>query len=143
VYSGPGISVLSSTVTSSTFTAQLKLTNATSWSNSGSLNINSNSAGVIWAYGSSAPSNPSNSASNFQQHRSMGTFSIDMKAAQVQEAAATSASPSQSGASESSGVASPTLVAAPTITGVIIPSDSGTGLTYRDKVSDVESLLTL
>jgi hypothetical protein len=137
VYSGPGVSVLSSTVTSSSFSAQLKLTNATSWSNSGSLNINSDTAGIVWAFGTSAPSNPSNSGSNFQQHRSRGTFSIDMKAAQVQEAVA-----SQSGASATSGVASPTLIAAPTITGAIVPTDNGTGLTHRDKVSHLKTRLT-
>jgi hypothetical protein len=63
----------------------------------------------------------------------MGTFSIDMKAAQVQEAAGTN-----SGASATSGVASPTLIAAPTITGAIVPTDNGTGLTHRDKVSHLK-----
>ena len=68
----------------------------------------------------------------------MGTFSIDMKAAQVQEAAGTNGAASQSGASATSGVASPTLIAAPTITGAIVPTDSGTGLTHRDKVSHLK-----
>jgi hypothetical protein len=68
----------------------------------------------------------------------MGTFSIDMKSAQVQEAAGTNSAASQSGASATSGVASPTLIAAPTITGAIVPTDNGTGLTQRDKVSHLK-----
>lgn len=122
VYSGPTVTVISKNITSSSFTAQLQLKNVTSWGHSGSLNINSNSAGVVWAYGSSAPTDPSNPFSNFQQHRTRGTFSIDMKSAQFTDTTSVAAS----------GTASLT---GPTITGgVIAPIDDGTGLTYRDKV---------
>ena len=57
----------------------------------------------------------------------MGTFSINMKSAQVTETTAVS-----SGAGSPSATAS---LAGPTITGgVIAPLDDGFGLTYRDKV---------
>lgn len=62
----------------------------------------------------------------------MGTFSIDMKSAQVTD----TGSSGSGGASSVSGSPSATAdVTGPIITGgVITPTDDGTGLTYRDKV---------
>ena len=57
----------------------------------------------------------------------MGTFSINMKSAQVTETTPAVSS----GAGSPSATAS---LAGPTITGVIAPLDDGFGLTYRDKV---------
>ena len=148
MYNGPTVSVISSDITSSSFTAQLRLSNATSWSGSGSLNVDSSDASILWAYGTSAPSNPSSPSSNFQQHRSEGTFSVNMKAAQVQD---TSSSSSDSGSSAvatgsatdavtsatDTGSSTPaqTSVSAPKITGITLPADIETGLTSYQKVS--------
>lgn len=104
--------------------------------------MDSTDASIIWAYGSSAPSNPSDPSSNFQQHRSQGTFSLDMKAAQVQEAAGTatsataSADANQSGNSAAPSNAAATSVSAPQITGITFSESQldNTGLTSRDKV---------
>ena len=126
MYSGPSVSVLSSNITSSQFTAQLKLSNATTWIGNGRLNINSDNAGVIWAYGTNAPNNPSNPSSDFQQHRVMGVFSIDMKSAQVNQDSPSSTNPA--------GGATATALA-PTITGNLSPEGTGIGLTHRDKVA--------
>jgi len=83
---------------------------------------------------------PGDPDTDFQQHKVMGTFSIDMKAAQVAE--------SDSSGSGSSGTAttgtatptgsSPTQTSAdsgiiPTITGGVVPV-LDIGLTQRDKV---------
>jgi hypothetical protein len=127
IYKGPQVSVLSSNISSSGFETTLQLSNATTWMNSGQLDINSNNAGVIWALGSTPPSQPSNPASNFQQHNTMGTFSIDMKSAQVSSQSTPSGT--------SSGPVSSSAPAAPTISGVKSPGQVKIGLTYRDKVS--------
>ena len=138
-YSGPTVSVISSSVTSDAFNAQLQISNATSWMNSGSLDTDSTDAGVIWALGTNPPNDPSNPDSDFQQHQTMGVFQINMKQAQVSTAAATATagSPSETGAGTGT-VTTPTsrvtLPAAPSITGDIIPVKGGIGLTYREKV---------
>ena len=85
VYDGPSVSILSSDISSSQFTATLRLTNATTWIGGGKLNIDSSDAGVIWALGSNPPNDPSNPSSDFQQHKIMGIFSVDMKSAQVDQ----------------------------------------------------------
>lgn len=143
VYSGPTVKVLSSTITSSQFTAQLQLSNSTTWVNSGSLDIGSSDASVIWAYGSSAPSNPSNPNSDFQEHDGKGTFSINMVSAQVVQQGPSPTSPAATGVPTGNDTttngttteSTPTgsFPAAPVITGV---SHAGTviGLSYRDKV---------
>ena len=149
VYDGPTISVISSAITSSQFTAQLRLSNSTTWS-AGSLNIDSSDAPIIWAYGTNSPSNPSSPSSDFTQHRAEGQFSLNMKAAQVQEASpsTTTAEATASGtavhseaagssfsASTSTLATATTSISAPVITGVPIDySDIGTGLTSYDKV---------
>ena len=110
--------------------------------------MDSTDASIIWAYGTSAPSNPSDPSSDFQQHRSQGTFSLDMKAAQVQEAAGTSANSNSVASATASGDANQpsnsaapsgavvTSVSAPQITGITFPEGQpdNTGLTSRDKV---------
>lgn len=142
--------MLSSTITSSQFTAQLQLSNATTWVDSGSLDIESSDAGIIWAFGTNAPSDPSDPTSDFEQHRSQGTFSIDMKSAQVAQQSTTSSSASPTDPSGTTGIpagngttgndtptnATPTYVfpSAPTITGDSTPDDAGLGLSYQDKV---------
>ena len=136
IYSGPTVKVLSSTITSSQFTAQLQLSNSTSWVDSGSLDIGSSAAAIIWAYGKSAPSNPSNPTSDFLEHRDEGTFSIDMKSAQVVQQGSASGSPAATatGATGNGTTTSLSLPSAPTITGDSYSSTS-IGLTDRDKVN--------
>jgi Cytochrome domain of cellobiose dehydrogenase len=134
------VSVLSGNITTDTFSAQLSISNATSWMQGGELNINSASAGVIWALGTIPVSDPGDPDTSFQQHKVMGTFSIDMKAAQVAESdsgsgstgSATSGAPSPTGSSptQTSDTSNPIL---PTITGGVAPV-LDIGLTQRDKV---------
>lgn len=83
VYRGPSVSVLSSTITSTEFSAILQLKNATKWQDNGKLNIDSSDTGVIWAFGTDPPDDRSNPSSDFQKHKIMGTFSVDLKSAQV------------------------------------------------------------
>jgi hypothetical protein len=96
VYSGPSVSVLSSNITSSLLTAQLSLNNVTTWQDQGTLDISSSNAGIIWALGTSGPSDPSNPNSDFQQHAYDGTFTINMAAAQVTQAGASTSASSSS-----------------------------------------------
>ena len=137
VYDGPSVSVLSSDISSSQFSATLRLSNATTWIGGGELNIDSSDAGVIWALGSSPPNDPSDPSSDFQQHKIMGIFSVNMKSAQVDQGA----SPTQSGSTTQS-TDSPNLTGlpAPSITGDITPH-ARIGLTHRDKVRKLEMLL--
>lgn len=140
VYDGPSVSVVSSDISSSQFTATLRLSNATTWIGGGKLNIDSSDAGVIWALGSSPPNDPSDPFSDFQQHRIMGIFSVNMKAAQVDQDTGP-ASPTQSGSTtESTDSPSLTGLSAPSITGDITPH-AGIGLTHRDKVRKLEMWL--
>lgn len=132
IYDGPSVSVLSSDISSSQFSATLRLSNATTWIGGGELNIDSSDAGVIWALGSSPPNDPPDPSSDFQQHRIMGIFSVNMKSAQVDQGA----SPTLSGSTTES-TDSPSL---PSITGDITPH-AGIGLTHRDKVRKLEMLL--
>jgi hypothetical protein len=137
IYSGPSVSVLSSNISSSLFSATVQLTNATTWTGGGNLNIDSSDAGVIWALGSSPPNNPSDPTSDFQQHKLMGIFSVDMESAQVSGGTGP-ASPTQSGSTTES-TDSPSLTglpAAPSITGNVTPNGKGIGLTHRDKVQN-------
>ena len=83
LYDGPIVSVISSNITSSEFSVTLLLSNSTTWfGGSGSVDITSSSAPVIWALGTKTPSTPSDPTSNIQQHREQGVFSINMNAAQ-------------------------------------------------------------
>lgn len=139
-YSGPIVKVLSSTITSSQFTVQLHLSNSTTWVNSGSLDIGSSGAPVIWAYGSSAPSNPSDPNSDFQEHDDKGTFTINMQSAQVVQQGPSPTSPTTTGVptgndttTNGTTTGTDTTDAAPTITGVS-HAGTGIGLSYRDKV---------
>jgi len=75
--------VLRSNITESTVTVDLALTNATTWTDSGVLDITSSEAGVIWALGKFPPSDPANPDSDFLEHEFQGTFTIDMAAAQT------------------------------------------------------------
>ena len=112
VYPGPSVLVLSSNITSTAFIATLQLKNVTRWKDNGKLDIESSAAGIVWALGASPPDNPSNPSSNFQQHKAMGVFWVDMKSAQADSG----------------------LPAAPSITGDKILNKAGIGLTHRDKV---------
>jgi len=87
VYNGPDVQVLESSANSSLSTIQLKCTNCTQWS-TGNLNLESVSANMIWAYGTTAPSNPSQSSSSFTQHTDNGVFNLNL-----QQAATTSTTP--------------------------------------------------
>jgi hypothetical protein len=141
LYSGPSVTVMSSNITSSEFSTTLLLSNATQWwGGSGSLDITSTSAPLIWALGSSAPSDPSDPSSSIQQHRTQGTFSVNMKAAQYTPATGSTTSNGTSSSSssttgsgtESSGPYSPSL---PSVTGGSAGSDNVSyGLSSRDKV---------
>jgi Cytochrome domain of cellobiose dehydrogenase len=138
VYLGPTISVLSSNITSNSFIAELAISNATTWMNSGSLDIGSSSASVIWALGTSPPSDPTNPSSDFEQHQYQGTFSIDMQSAQVDQSTSSGNGSSNSNSTEPAGPGSPTigtLPAAPQITGAASSSSGFSfGLSPRDKV---------
>lgn len=110
--------------------------------NSGSLDTESTDAGVIWALGTTPPSDPSNPDSNFQQHQTMGNFAINMKQAQVQVATGTASIPTETGtgttqATTTSEVTGVTFPAGPKITGDVTPVGK-LGLTYRDKVRFLE-----
>jgi len=144
VYSGPSVTVLSSNITSSTFIAELSLSNATTWQNSGYLDITSQQAGVIWALGTSGPSDPSNPDSDFQQHDYDGTFTINMAAAQTTaNTVPSSTDPSSNSGSlpsnfpgSAGGTGSGTQTnsgGAPSITGVSEHASVG-GITPRQKV---------
>jgi Cytochrome domain of cellobiose dehydrogenase len=119
VYPGPQVTVLSSNITANAFSAQLQLSNVTSWISGGQLNVNSDDAGVVWAFGTIPPDNPADPSSNFQQHKVMGVFSVNMKAAQ---ASSTGDSPTG------------TSGAAPVITGDTLAGPVHLGLTKEDKV---------
>jgi cellobiose dehydrogenase (acceptor) len=136
VYSGPTITVLSSTITSSQFNAQLQLSNATTWVNSGTLDISSSDAGVIWAYGDNPPSNPSDPSSDFQQHSAQGTFSIDMKSAQVsqQNSSPASASSTNTTGTTDDPKTGTNAIQPPQIIGNSSSHNTQGGLSYRDKV---------
>ena len=118
-YAGPIVTVLSSNHTTDLFTTQLSISNATTWMNSGTLDVNSDNAGVIWSLSTVDVYQPSNPDTDFQQHQTMGTFDINLKAAQQ---TATATSPT---ASASAG--------GPAITGDFTEPAS-IGLTHRDKV---------
>ena len=113
IYPGPIITVVSQNISSQIFSVDLKLENVTSWGNGHTLDIDSSSAGVVWAYGTNPPTDPGNSASDFQQHLLMGVFSINMKSAQM-----TSSNPS-----------GPSI-----INPVDVSTTNILGLTKRDKV---------
>jgi len=137
-YSGPNVTVLSSNITSSTFVAELSLSNATTWQDSGFIDITSQQADVIWALGTSAPSDPSNPESDFQRHDYDGTFTIDMAAAQTTDNTAGSSSGSSpsnaTGGSAGTGSSTGTQSgSAPSITGQSEHTTIG-GLTSRQKV---------
>ena len=144
-YSGPNVTVLSSNITSSTFIAELSLSNATTWQDSGFLDITSQQADVIWALGTSAPSDPSNPDSDFQRHDYDGTFTIDMSAAQTTGNTGGSSTGSSSGSSPSNVTGSSAGTgsdgsstgtksgSAPSITGQSEHTTIG-GLTSRQKV---------
>jgi hypothetical protein len=89
---------------------------------------------VIWAYSTSAPTEPSESWSSFTQHRSEGQFSLDMKAAQVQQTTNSGSDAGTSASATGSSSAAATSVSAPQITGVVTPVYAGTGLTSYDKM---------
>ena len=145
LYSGPVVTVISSNITSSEFSTTLLLSNATEWwGGSGSLDITSSSAPLIWALGSSTPSDPSDPSSSIQQHRTQGTFSVNMKAAQyTPTTGSTTGSTTANGTSsssnsttgsttDSSGASNPSL---PYVTGGSAGSDNVSyGLSSRDKV---------
>lgn len=135
VYSGPTVTVLSSSITSTQFSATLQISNATTWTNNGALDVNSANAGVIWAYTTQPPNDPSNPDSDFQQHQTMGTFTINMKAAQAEQGTGSSGgTPSTPTGTQGSGTTGSTAgVVAPTITGDLSPDGTG-GLSYREKV---------
>lgn len=61
---------------------QLRCSNCTTWSK-GTLNVQSTSANLIYAYGDTAPSNPSSSLSSFTQHTDHGNFQLNLKVAQT------------------------------------------------------------
>jgi cellobiose dehydrogenase (acceptor) len=82
VYSGTVINIISSSVNSSTVTAEFQCYGCTIWS-SGTYDISSTSADFIWAYGAHAPDVPSNPNSSFTRHDSVGSFVLDLKAAQT------------------------------------------------------------
>lgn len=113
--------VLASNHTTDVFTAELSISNATTWHNSGTLDVNSDNAGVIWSLSTVDVYQPSNPDTDFQQHQTMGTFNINMKAAQQ------TASPTAGG---TGATATP---ATPAITGAVAEPGS-IGLTHRDKV---------
>jgi Cytochrome domain of cellobiose dehydrogenase len=118
-YAGPTVQVLSSNHTTDLFTAQLSISNATTWMNSGTLDVNSDNAGVIWSLSTVDVYQPSNPDTDFQQHQTMGTFDINMKAAQQ------TASPTSPTASATAG--------GPVITGDFAEPAS-LGLSHRAKV---------
>ena len=60
----------------------------TTWP-SGSLDIQSTSAGFIFSYGSSSPDNPSDPSSQFSQHADYGNFKMNLKIAQTSNTANT------------------------------------------------------
>jgi len=117
------VQVLASNHTTDVFTAELSISNATTWHNSGTLDVNSDNAGVIWSLSTVDVYQPSNPDTDFQQHQTMGTFNINMKAAQQ------TASPTAGG---TGAAATP---AGPAITGTFAEPAS-IGLTHRDKVSE-------
>ena len=112
-YSGPLVTVLSSNVTAETTTVELECTNCTTWS-TGKLDIESTSGNFIYAYGNQEPATPNVPTSTFTQHLEHGNFNLNLKAAQVNTAAA------------------------PTITGAATKSSGGVhifGLSQRQLVS--------
>jgi Cytochrome domain of cellobiose dehydrogenase len=137
-YSGPSASVISSSVTSEEFIATLQLSNATTWINNGALNIDSSNAGVIWALGTSPPSDPSDPDSDFQQHQVMGIFSINMEEAQVNSDGSSSTSPTATGTGTGT-------TSEPSVVGPVLPKitgnvpETGIHLTHRDKVHSLSS----
>jgi hypothetical protein len=88
--------------------------------------------------------NPGNPDTDFQQHKVMGTFSIDMKAAQVASSnsggsgSATTGTTAPSGSSPSETSNSGLI---PTITGGVAPV-LDIGLTQRDKVLYIPPFLS-
>jgi len=115
------VQVLASNHTSDLFTAELSISNATTWQNSGKLDVNSANAGVIWSLSSVDVYEPSNPDTDFQQHQTMGVFGINMKAAQQ------TASPTASGTDATGTPATPAITGA-------VPEPAKIGLTHRDKV---------
>ena len=145
LYSGPVVTVISSNITSSEFSTTLLLSNATEWwGGSGSLDITSTSAPLIWALGSSAPSDPSDPSSSIQQHRSQGTFSVNMKAAQytpsdtgstTSNGTSSSSNTNTGSTTEPSSPSSPSNPYLPSVTGGSAGSDNVSyGLSSREKV---------
>src|SRR6266496_5399127 len=80
IYPGPQLTVISQNVTKDTTTVALKCYNCTAWSE-GKLDIQSTTANFIYAYGSTAPKNPSNFDSSFSQHDDHGNFKLNLKSA--------------------------------------------------------------
>lgn len=92
VYSGPGIQVLSSAVNSSSTSVEIQCSNCTEWSG-GSIDLESASAGFIYAYGGITPVDPANPTSDFFIHAGYGNFDVNLQNARVSSNTSTSAIP--------------------------------------------------
>ena len=79
-YSGPEVTVLNSSVTSTDTIVELKCSNCTVWTK-GKLDISSQKANFIYAYSSNAPAQLSNVDSSFQQHDDYGNFQLNLVSA--------------------------------------------------------------
>jgi hypothetical protein len=82
VYSGPEIQLLSSKISNNSTAVSFRCSNCTTWS-VGELDVQSTSADLIYAYGETAPMDPSNPNSDFLIHTYSGNFNLDLKAAQM------------------------------------------------------------
>lgn len=79
-YSGPEVTVLKSTITSTDTIVELKCSNCTVW-RTGKLDISSTAANFIYAYSTTAPQQLSNPNSPFQQHNDHGDFKLNLQSA--------------------------------------------------------------
>ena len=77
-YTGPQVTVLNSTVTSTDTTVELKCSNCTVWT-TGKLDIQSTNANFIYAYSTTAPLQLANVNSVFQKHNDNGNFQLNLK----------------------------------------------------------------
>jgi hypothetical protein len=99
-YSGPEVTVLKSTITSTDTTVELKCSNCTVWK-AGKLDVESTSADFVYAYSTTAPQQLSNPDSSFQQHNDHGDFNLNLKSAITNNAPA--GAPALTGSTTSGG----------------------------------------
>ena len=92
MYSGPGIQVLSSAVNNSSTSIELQCSNCTEWSG-GTLDLESSTAGFIYAYGGITPVDPANPNSDFFIHAGYGNFDVDLQNARISSNTSASAIP--------------------------------------------------